>query len=73
MKRYVFVLRLTEEQILDYYRGGIQHALARTATGQVIQFPASLLRQFVTADGIHGRFALTCDDANENSRLEKLE
>jgi len=72
MKRYEFHLRITADQYLDYYRGTARHVVVRCTTGQNVQFPASLLQQFVTTDGITGTFALTCDDQLKNSRLERL-
>jgi hypothetical protein len=72
MKRYEFHLRITAEKYLDYYRGAARHVIVRCTTGQTVQFPASLLVQFVTSDGIEGDFALICDDNNRNSRLERL-
>jgi len=72
MIRYEFHLRITADQYLDYYRGTARHVIARCTTGQNVQFPASLLQQFVTKDGISGTFALTCDDQLRNSRLERL-
>jgi uncharacterized protein DUF2835 len=72
MKRYEFNLRITADQYLDYYRGTVRQVVARCSTGQTVQFPASLLQQFVTTEGICGRFVLTCDEDNRNSRLERL-
>ncbi len=72
MIRYEFHLRITADQYLDYYRGTARHVVVRCTTGQTVQFPASLLQQFVTTDGIIGNFALTCDDQLRNSRLERL-
>ena len=72
MNRYEFHLRITADQYLDYYRGTVRHVVVRCTTGQNVQFPASLLQQFVTTDGITGRFALTCDAQFRNSRLERL-
>lgn len=72
MNRYEFHLRISAEQYLDYYRGAVRHVLARCATGQTVQFPAGLLQPFVTAEGIHGNFALTCDENNRNPRLERV-
>ena len=72
MKRYEFHLRISAEQYLDYYRGTVRHVIVRCATGQNVQFPASLLQQFVMAEGIHGDFALTCDEQHRNPRLERL-
>jgi hypothetical protein len=71
MNRYEFQLRITADQYLDYYRGTARHVIVRCATGQKVQFPASLLQQFVSTDGITGTFALTCDDQLRNSRLER--
>ncbi|MDB6022895.1 MAG: hypothetical protein JWQ04_2752 [Pedosphaera sp.] len=72
MIRYEFHLRITAEQYLDYYRGTARHVIVRCTTGQNVQFPASLLQQFVTTDGIMGAFALTCDDQLRDSRLERV-
>ena len=72
MNRYEFYLRITADQYLDYYRGTARHVVVRCTTGQTVQFPASLLQQFVTPDGIHGDFTLTCDDNNRNPRLQRL-
>jgi hypothetical protein len=72
MNRYEFHLRITADQYLDYYRGTVRHVVVRCTAGQNVQFPASLLQQFVTTDGIAGTFALTCDDQLRNSRLERL-
>ncbi len=72
MKRYEFYLRITADQYLDYYRGTARHVMVRCTTGQTVQFPASLLQQFVTQEGIQGHFALTCDEHHRNSSLERL-
>jgi hypothetical protein len=72
MNRYEFHLRITANQYLDYYRGTAKHVVVRCTTGQNVQFPASLLQQFVTPEGIRGDFALTCDDQHRNPNLERL-
>ncbi len=72
MNRYEFDLRITADQFLHYYRGTARHVVVRCTTGQRVQFPASLLQQFVTTEGISGHFALTCDEHNRNARLERL-
>ena len=73
MKRYEFYLRITADQYLDYYRGTARYVVVRCTTGQNVQFPASLLQQFVTSEGICGHFALSCDEHHRNSHLERLE
>jgi hypothetical protein len=72
MNRYEFYLRITADQYLDYYRGTVRHVMVRCATGQTVQFPASLLQQFVTPEGICGNFVLTCDEHHRRPRLERL-
>ncbi|MFO1475380.1 MAG: DUF2835 domain-containing protein [Verrucomicrobiota bacterium] len=72
MPRYEFELRITPEEYLDYYRGVLKGVVARSTGGQTVQFPASLLQAHLLPDGIHGRFALTCDDQFRNSKLERL-
>jgi hypothetical protein len=72
MQRYTFRLDVSTEQYLDYYRGGVRHVLARSASGQNVQFPASLLQRFVTPEGVHGDFVLTCDDNHKGASLERL-
>lgn len=73
MNRYEFQLRISAEQYLDYYRGRVRHVVARCVGGQTVQFPASLLQQFVTPDGIHGNFVLTCDGQHKNPVLHRSE
>lgn len=72
MHRYQFNLSISPEQYLDYYRGTIRHVVVRCASGQTVQFPASLLQRFVTPEGIHGSFILTCDQDHKSPNLERL-
>lgn len=71
MLKYEFELHLSPTQYLDYYRGKVRHVVVRGATGQKIQFPASLVQRFVSAEGIQGKFTLTCDDQNKCVSLER--
>ena len=71
MNRYVFQLHISSEAYLDYYRGAARSVIARCLSGQTVQFPASLLQGFVTMDGIHGRFVLTCDENNKCISLQR--
>ena len=72
MNRYEFQLHISADQYLDYYRGVVREVIVRCTSGQTVQFPAALLQRFVTPDGVHGRFALTCDENHKHPRLEKL-
>ena len=71
MNRYEFNLRIPPEKYVDYYRGRIRLVVVRCHTGQTVQFPASLLQQFVTPEGIHGAFVLTSDANNKIIGLER--
>jgi len=72
MNNYEFPLSISSEQCLAYYRGTVRHVIARSASGQTVQFPASLLQRFVTQEGIHGRFQLLCDENNKCIELRRL-
>jgi hypothetical protein len=72
MKRFEFHLDISAERYLDYYRGAVQQAIVRCASGQTIQFPAAMLKAFITPSGIHGDFVLTCDDNHRGARLQRL-
>jgi hypothetical protein len=37
-----------------------------------VQFPASLLQKFMSPEGIHGRFVLSCDERNKCLGLERV-
>ncbi len=72
MNRHEFSLRVPPGKYLDYYRGRIRQVVVRCTTGQTVQFPASLLQPFVTAEGIRGRFMLTSDANHKIVGLERL-
>ena len=70
---YEFHLRIPPGQYLDYYRGTVRHVIVRCLNGQTVQFPASLLQQFVTKEGIHGDFVLTSDEHHKCTELQRLD
>jgi hypothetical protein len=73
VSRYEFQLNISPKAYLDYYRGTIRHVIVRCTNGQSVQFPASLLQRFITAEGIHGAFILTCDEHQKCLGLERLD
>jgi Protein of unknown function (DUF2835) len=72
MHRYEFQLLITPEDYLEYYRGTIRHVIVQCANGKTVQFPASLLQRFITPEGIHGAFVLTCDEHHKCVSLQRL-
>jgi hypothetical protein len=73
MNRYEIELHISPERYLEYYRGTVQHVVARCTTGQTVRFPASLLQRFVSHEGIHGRFVLSCDDEHKGAELQRMD
>ena len=71
MNRFEFSLNISPERYLDYYRGLVQHVVVQSTGGRTLQFPASLLRKFITPDGIQGDFVLTCDADFKNPELRR--
>ena len=72
MNRYEFQLHISPEAYLDYYRDTSRQAIVRCTSGQTVQFPAALLQRFVSREGIHGAFALTCDEHHKCLGLQRL-
>jgi len=72
MKCYECHLSISPQRFLAYYRGEVSQVFVRCSNGLSIQFPASLLKQFVTADGIHGEFVLTCEGDSKGAVLQRL-
>lgn len=72
MHRYEFQLQIPPEKYLAYYRGTVRQVIARSSSGQNVQFPASLLQRFITKEGIRGNFVLTCDANHKCVSLERL-
>jgi hypothetical protein len=72
MNEFEFDLNISAEAYLDYYRGIANTVIARSSDGRTVEFPASLLRRFVSPEGVRGRFRLTCDDRFKNPRLARV-
>lgn len=69
MRRYEVDLNIPAAELLRYYRGAASSVLVVDRFGRRIRFPASALRPFVTAAGVHGSFSLHVDD---HSRLHRI-
>ncbi len=71
MRRYLVDLSIPAAELLRYYRGSASAVIAHDRYGRLLKFPATALRPFVTAGGVHGRFELEVDDANRLQRLTR--
>lgn len=72
MKQYELHLSMSAERYLNYYRGTVKQVVARSTSGEWVQFPAALLTRHVTQSGIDGHFILTCDDNNKSAKLDRV-
>ncbi len=58
MPRVILQIDVSAEAFAAYYRGTASRVLVTAADGQRISLPANLLRPYLQADGVHGRFEL---------------
>jgi hypothetical protein len=72
MPSLVLELRISADDLLDYYRGVARTVHAVAVTGQTVNFPASALQRHVTEQGVHGWFRLEFDADQKFLRLDRL-
>jgi len=71
MPRFAFQLQISSADYLQYYRGSVQQVVARCVDGKTVQFPAALLKPFVTSAGVRGSFVLHCDEAGKGAVIQR--
>jgi Protein of unknown function (DUF2835) len=54
-------LEISPERFQAYYQGVVEYVVARSTDGRMIQFPARVLRPFISYQGIQGTFEITFD------------
>ena len=72
MQRVIIQLSLSTERVMEYYRGAARYVLTVAKDGRTVQFPASMLRQFVTEEGVHGSFEIVFDKNNKMKTMRRL-
>ena len=72
-KHYRFSIQINRQQYLKYYQGAASTVQVYSENGQLLRFPASRLRPFLTHTGIQGRFQLTVSAENRFVELCKLQ
>lgn len=70
-RRYVLNLFLSADEYMRFYQGAARNVVATATSGQRVQFPANLLRPFVTRDGVSGLFVLEVDENNKVAGFHK--
>ena len=72
-KRFVVDLDIPADEFLRLYNGSANTVLARDrVTGKTVRFPASRLRTFVSAGGVHGRFEIVTDGNNRLIAITRM-
>jgi len=71
-KIYRFSLHISQQQYLRYYQGTACNVQVYAENGQLLRFPASRLRPFLTHTGISGRFQLLISPENRLIDLKKI-
>lgn len=59
--KFTIQLNIGREEMMRYYRDGVQNVKAIANNGQVILFPVNVLRPFINQTGVHGLFEIECD------------
>ncbi|QFY89387.1 DUF2835 domain-containing protein [Magnetovirga frankeli] len=67
-----FWLFISAAEFLRYYQGEAAIVTVTAEDGRRIRFPARHLRDFITHEGIYGRFELRLDKNNRFIDLKKL-
>jgi len=67
-----FSIQLSYEKYTAYYKGYAEHVVVTAFDGRKIQFPAEILKPYLTHQGINGTFIIYFDDKNKYQSLQKL-
>jgi len=68
-----FSLDISADVYQSYYQGAARAVVVRAFDGRNIQFPASVLQQFVTHNGVQGVFEITFDDDNKFVNIRRMD
>jgi len=71
-QKIVVDLNISSDEYLRYYQGAARTVLATSTDGRSVRFPAGVLQQVVTRDGVRGRFAILFNQAGKFERIERL-
>lgn len=67
-----FALSIPGNVYLSYYEGAARAVVVTSFDGRRIQFPAKVLRQFVTRDGIQGVFEMEFDENDKFVTIRRV-
>ncbi|ANO52084.1 DUF2835 domain-containing protein [Woeseia oceani] len=72
MNFVVVQLAIDSDRLLRLYQGSARVVVAVAENGQTVRFPANILREHVSHDGVHGRFRIEFAANGKFSRMSRL-
>jgi hypothetical protein len=66
-------LAISAERFQVYYSGRVRHVIAKAADGRRVQFPAKLLQQFLSHNGVHGTFVISYGEDGRQQSIRRLD
>lgn len=72
MREFEFNMALSAQKTQRIYQGEARYILVESDQGLTLQLPAANFRDYVGANGIHGRFRVSIDAGNRILALRKL-
>ncbi len=73
IRALVVKLAIDAEEMQRWYRGSAKEVLAYSLEGKKVRFPASVLRPFVTREGVHGHFRIIFDSHHKLRGVEQID
>jgi hypothetical protein len=67
-----FYVHLSAEKYQAYYQGHANAVVVRAYDGRTLQFPANVLRPFLTHKGIYGEFEVEIDHNNKLQNIQRV-
>ena len=71
-QKVYITLHLSPREVLKYYSGSAKYVQTNSSDGQIVRFPANIIQQYVTNEGIHGEFVLEYDKKNKFCNIKKV-
>jgi hypothetical protein len=68
----VLQLAIDSDALLRLYRGSARIVVAIAENGQTVRFPANILRDHVSHEGVYGRFRIDYTDNGKFSGMTRL-
>ena len=72
MGSIMVTLAINTQEYARLYRGRARDVMCAAKDGRTVRFPATVLRQFLTHNGIHGEFEIFFSTDNRFSKIERL-